>query len=337
MGTGPQDRLAASWEKLKRYQSRMALSPDQSLLYRTPPPKDSINTSPRATPKRKRIDPTESDSAQLRIDTEIDPEHFHPSVPSLNSPRTKVAENLRELNLRQVQPATRRTGDKHMRHKRLKRTPDVVENSASDDLYVVDRPRIQLGDSTRENGDVAINEVGETPDCRTRTRLSPSDPSSRLGLFEEIQESPIAFEQDGDLAVQSPPSPQVLVSSPPSVKLDVVDRSMSLSPLPLQEELSPDQAALTWQDDEITGHEIDPSGEDDGEGINGIGFQPTNAIAARRQQRRKQQVNEWKAREAREARQKRIECRRGAPDETAESVQEADATARRMVRFVGVG
>ena len=51
--------------------------------------------------------------------------------------------------------------------------------------------------------------------------------------------------------------------------------------------VDPDRAALTWHDDEITGH--DPSDpDDDGEGINGIGFKPTPAQANARAERRRQ-------------------------------------------------
>ncbi|MCJ1250045.1 hypothetical protein MMC30_007271 [Trapelia coarctata] len=45
-------------------------------------------------------------------------------------------------------------------------------------------------------------------------------------------------------------------------------------------------------------------------GLNGIGYKPTPAMAYARSQRRKQQVADWKAREAKEARQRRIESRR---------------------------
>ncbi|KAL4931232.1 uncharacterized protein BDV17DRAFT_23770 [Aspergillus undulatus] len=66
--------------------------------------------------------------------------------------------------------------------------------------------------------------------------------------------------------------------------------------------------ALTWNDSEITGHNpTDP--DDDGYGINGIGFKPTAAIAWARSQKRKKQVSEWRNREAREAREKRRERR----------------------------
>ena len=59
---------------------------------------------------------------------------------------------------------------------------------------------------------------------------------------------------------------------------------------------------FSWQDHEITGHLADDPA-DDGRGINGIGFQPTRAEAARRARNRRQQVAAWKSREAKEARE----------------------------------
>ena len=71
----------------------------------------------------------------------------------------------------------------------------------------------------------------------------------------------------------------------------------------------PRENPLTWHDSEITGH--DPSDpNDDGYGINGIGFKPTPAIAWARSQRRKQQVAEYKSRESKEARQRRSQRRK---------------------------
>ncbi|KAF2144387.1 uncharacterized protein K452DRAFT_306235 [Aplosporella prunicola CBS 121167] len=76
---------------------------------------------------------------------------------------------------------------------------------------------------------------------------------------------------------------------------------------------SPDPTSLTWHDHEITGHLIDPrtDPDDDGTGINGIGFRPSHAVAQARAHKRRQQLLEWRAREAREARARRRE-RRGA-------------------------
>ena len=70
----------------------------------------------------------------------------------------------------------------------------------------------------------------------------------------------------------------------------------------------PEENPLSWHQSEITGHNpTDPN--DDGYGINGIGFRPTAAIAWARSQRRRQQLIDYRNREAREARQRRIERR----------------------------
>lgn len=94
--------------------------------------------------------------------------------------------------------------------------------------------------------------------------------------------------------------------------------------------IDPDRAALTWHDDEITGHNPDDP-DDDGEGINGIGFRPTPAIAHARMEKRRLQMVEYKNREAREARAKRSERRRGSG--LSKASREEEETARR-VRFL---
>ena len=67
--------------------------------------------------------------------------------------------------------------------------------------------------------------------------------------------------------------------------------------------------SVSWPEPATTEHERQDF-FDDGYGLNGIGFRPTPAMAHARVQRRKQQVAEWKSREAKEARQKRIDQRR---------------------------
>ncbi|EAL92623.1 hypothetical protein KXX16_003264 [Aspergillus fumigatus] len=88
--------------------------------------------------------------------------------------------------------------------------------------------------------------------------------------------------------------------------------------------------SLTWNDSEITGHDPnDPN--DDGYGINGIGFKPTAAIAWARAQKRQRQVAEWKSREAREAREKRREKRDGHGFDKLRSIQ--SGTIQKRVKF----
>jgi hypothetical protein len=91
-----------------------------------------------------------------------------------------------------------------------------------------------------------------------------------------------------------------------------------------------ERAALTWHDDEITGHDPDDP-DDDGEGINGIGFKPTPAEAYARAQKRRAQMAEYRNREAREARKIRSERRRGSE---ASKVTKEEAETARRVRFI---
>lgn len=101
--------------------------------------------------------------------------------------------------------------------------------------------------------------------------------------------------------------------------------------------------ALWWSDTEITGHNPDPGDPmDDGEGINGVGFLPTPAMATARAEKRRRQVKEWKEREGREARARRGEGRRRREMEGGNGVAtglkkaEARESDGRRVRFVEV-
>jgi len=86
---------------------------------------------------------------------------------------------------------------------------------------------------------------------------------------------------------------------------------------------------LVWTAAEITGH-LGNDPNDDGYGINGVGFRPTAAMAQQRALRRRQQVAEWKAREGREARMRRAERR-----ERGVGVRREGGEGReRRVRFV---
>lgn len=95
--------------------------------------------------------------------------------------------------------------------------------------------------------------------------------------------------------------------------------------------IDPIRAALTWHDDEITVY--DPEDEDDdGVGINGIGFKPTPAIAYARTMKRRQQLAEYRKREEKEARARRSHRRRGSPELPGKMERETSGGSRR-VRF----
>ncbi|RVX74713.1 hypothetical protein B0A52_01840 [Exophiala mesophila] len=87
---------------------------------------------------------------------------------------------------------------------------------------------------------------------------------------------------------------------------------------------------IFWSDSEITGHNPDDP-NDDGYGINGIGFRPTPAMAWSRSQKRKQQLAELKNREAREARQQRSE-RRKRPYNESDDINAVELSPRKNAR-----
>ena len=90
---------------------------------------------------------------------------------------------------------------------------------------------------------------------------------------------------------------------------------------------------MTWTEEEITGHLWNPGldVDDDGEGINGIGFRPTTAIEWKRRQGRKRQISDWKAREANEDRRRRIERRKKGAVESAPGGSQASDGIRDAV------
>lgn len=189
-----------------------------------------------------------------------------------------------------------------------------------------------------EEGMEVEMEIGETPQTQVTSNDSTADGISSSPMFSSsfMQELRQAAEEDPAgspssasskrLTSPPPPAPMPTASSFNSTTSTTSTASLDLS--------DSDPTALTWQDSEITGQEIDTSTpDDDGEGINGIGFKPTPAMAQARSLKRRQQVNEWKAREAREARQKRLDRRRKGSGSGGEP--RADGEAKRSVRFAG--
>ncbi|KAK7546761.1 hypothetical protein IWX49DRAFT_566390 [Phyllosticta citricarpa] len=169
-----------------------------------------------------------------------------------------------------------------------------------------------------------VLEIAETPQPAFGSRvsqaamyqqqLSPPTPSSSPSV--KLFLSSTGRRQDGSkLRAPSPPPDSVSSTSSPAA-------TTNTSPV--------DLSNLTWQESEITGHLIDVEREDDGYGINGVGFRPTHAVAQQRVLKRRQQILEWRAREAREARQKRSERRRLGASMSERKIGEVP---KRVVRF----
>ncbi|MCJ1367180.1 hypothetical protein MMC16_006312 [Acarospora aff. strigata] len=149
----------------------------------------------------------------------------------------------------------------------------------------------------------------------------PNRPAAEGGQYIATLDIPETAQSHLEASRNRSPSPSHASKQP--------SRRKNYSPPPCS---SPPLDHLTWRDSEITGHSpTDPL--DDGYGINGIGFRPTPAIAYARAQKRTQQIVEWRNREAREARQKRSERRRGCDRGPKEEGQRIGSDQRRKVRF----
>ncbi|KAK3677313.1 hypothetical protein LTR78_002851 [Recurvomyces mirabilis] len=276
------------------------------------------------SPKRKRTTST-SGTPLPTINTSVRFDAV-PETPA-DSPRTTVAEGLRNLDIDRPSPFT---DEQHAipgspsPRKRLKRNRHLVPEDRHDPSVTTSTPDATAQSIVHQPVDILL-EIGETPN---QAFEPPRSLQSITPTVETIRDEQANTPMLQSRRLFSPPP--AFNRSPPVQPRE--DEAMETLAQSNDEDNVVDSATLTWQEDEITGQDIDPSADDDGEGINGIGFRPTPAIAYVRSQKRRQQVQEWKAREAREARQRRIERRRGAAAINAKNGHDV----KRAVRFAEV-
>ena len=276
------------------------------------------------SPKRKRdaSDPANTATAMPPFAPRLNTSSPAPTpVPEENSPRSIVADQLRNL--------------------KIKGTIDFEAGEATPEV----RKRAKHSDSIHNRPGAALEGPQDIP-------IRGAQPAA--SQVEIIGAGGVHSYSDALEILETPQSP----FSPTTTTLAMAAKGPSSSPVPLshasplshtkpkprphprsrKKSPSPPLTALTWQDNEITGHLVDPSQDpdDDGTGINGIGFKPTPALAYARAQRRRQQVIEWRAREAKEARQKRSDRRRGGVggvDGTSSGAKNGKDGIKRVVRF----
>lgn len=175
--------------------------------------------------------------------------------------------------------------------------------------------------------------IADSEDSDMPSSQESAQPSASQPLTPSMLHTTLPMIDSGskakDLPLEIPETPRLQPTTFLSPTLSPISRVKSPPPL-----------NLWWADTEITGHDpTDPA--DDGYGINGVGFLPTPAMASARAERRKRQVAEWKNREAREARQKRIEARRRRDYEMSNESRRASESGlgggqQRRVRFLEV-
>lgn len=294
------------------------------------------------SPKRKRDQPQQMpllNTALAIRPAQTPPRRGDSPAPSsgANSPRNAVADQLRGMTL--ISTAA-------IPMSPLTPTDDVIRKKPKLGAMDVDDEEIPSTHTAQTNAqprkkvsilDTAVLE--STSDASREIPETPQAPRPRIVTDIAAFAQPTAFVSSAG----STSSPQTSFCSQTS---QTIQTSMSTTHLPSQPRpASPPLSALTWQDDEITGHLTGPANDpdDDGTGLNGIGFKPTPAIAYHRAQKRRQQLSEWKARETREARAKRIQRRhRGVsakPHASRESTVEREIPVqpvevpRRKVQF----
>jgi hypothetical protein len=255
-----------------------------------------------ASPKRKREQPPPIPLLNTALRPASTPPRGSPAPSSgADSPQNAVADQLRGMTLAAL-PAIPMSP--------LTPTDDVIRK----------KPKL---DEMMEDSVTHLNDHGIEKPAAHQNAGSALDTGAVLHRFDpsrEIPETPqsqprimtdIASFAQSTAFVSSPEPASLQISTKMSQKSRTQNRCFS-HPRPLNRSPSPPPSALTWKDSEITGHLAGPSvdPDDDGTGLNGIGFQPTAAMAYARSQKRRQQLNEWKARETREARAKRHDRRR---------------------------
>jgi hypothetical protein len=182
---------------------------------------------------------------------------------------------------------------------------------------------------------------------RSQEPQSPEEPPSKRPHYsdDEITESSQESARPPSPCQQqltaSNPKEQYQTPDPPSSSAFTFQRAMSTvfpqgeAPRPKSPSLKGEVSDQYWHESEITGHNPDDP-DDDGYGINGIGFKPTSAMAYARTQKRKQQITEYRNREAKEQRQKRSERRKGASIEV-KTESPPDTPSKSRVRFEAIG
>ncbi|KAK3306021.1 uncharacterized protein B0T15DRAFT_534092 [Chaetomium strumarium] len=299
--------------------------------------------SPLSTPKRKRSEmlidgiPTLDTTTQFTFDLSSSQED------GSASPRTRVAHRFRGLALGGESGAN---------------GPPAAVKTVDDDVAAGSRKRIRLPEVEMQDPDpppptsIPESQPSDLPvDQSSPGRRGRSPNSVRIAIDDAVVEQSETVANTGmDADARPPPQPRSQTrprasrrAGTPPLSTTTKPKSKSKSTSPSRPAITdPLRASLTWHDDEITIYDPDDS-DDDGAGINGIGFKPTPAIAYARTVRRRQQLAEYRKREEREARAKRsLNRRRGRGEspvpsalamETAAGRKEGKAE-RRRVRFL---
>ncbi|KAI0129157.1 hypothetical protein BJ170DRAFT_362104 [Xylariales sp. AK1849] len=303
----------------------------------------SDTSSPKVTPKRKRDDliteqqlsgPAPTIPTLAKTAFSFEPPSASPEDGS-HSPRTKITNKFRALTIGSGGGvATESHPDGSDSHEKVDEEQPKI--SAEPVIFGLDGSR----DSMAETDYMQFDDADETA---VRKRPKNSEVGNGIvpganGESSAEAAGPVQIDENGRLSLENIIDPVMvkptknggaggLKKSYPSINRLADSKSRNRkragtppqsaprrkSPEAIGEEapviVDPIRAALTWHEDEITVYDSEDK-DDDGTGLNGIGFRPTPAIAYQRAQKRKQQLSEYKKREEAEARARRNANRR---------------------------
>ncbi|KAI4594219.1 hypothetical protein KJ359_008494 [Pestalotiopsis sp. 9143b] len=301
-------------------------------------------SSPKATPKRKRDDVIAehmlSGLSAAKVLTApvftFEPPSSSQADDGSSSPRTRVANKFRDLSLERSGGGVRASSP----------SPDgfaSTEPSSAAEVprqYATESAVFEFDASKGADGNIQDMQVDQDESDALRKRLKHDDqtPESAAIAGGEVctkATNPVLVDDHSKLPLDKAVDPSMISVAARSLSLgglkksypsinrlaDSKSRSRKRAGTPPARKVTelvgeadtvvvdPVRAALTWHEDEITVYDSEDK-DDDGTGLNGIGFRPTPAIAYQRAQKRKKQLSEYKKREESEARARRNAKRR---------------------------
>ncbi|KAM0327228.1 hypothetical protein ACHAQA_006363 [Verticillium albo-atrum] len=332
---------------------------DMALTTQPAPP--TLPQPSHVTPKRKR---GENDANIVPIYTTA---HFSFRLPppssddsGCESPRSKFARQFKGLNIEEqsgggvISQQQMQQQDRPMAFRSLLADNDKsISNSDEDDDGLTMRKRQKIPDTEMRDPASDTSERAVSPSPHPPQTSSTALPEPQLDL-EAITIKDIIPPQSNpsttaDHLHRSYPSINRLQDSksrqpkragtPPPKKKEHAKKKVEISDSEddAPKIVDPIRAALTWHENEITVYDPEDS-DDDGVGVNGIGFKPTAAQTRARIAKRKQQLAEYRKREESEARAKRSQRRRGSaaglPAAVMKNKAASTSTVARRVRFM---
>ncbi|KAM0277263.1 hypothetical protein ACHAQH_005921 [Verticillium albo-atrum] len=330
--------------------------PDEMALTIQPPTLPAQPQLRQATPKRKR---GEDDSNIAPVYTTAQFSFRLPPPSSedsgCESPRTKFARQFKGLNIDEqsgggviAQQLQMQHQDKPVAFRSLLAEKDKLDNDEDDDGLAMRKrqriPDVAMRDSANDNAEPPVSPSPQ----RSSTVVYP-EPQLDLEAvtIKDASTTSSDISSTANHLHRSYPSinrlqdsksrqPKRAGTPPPKKKKEPVKKKAEISDSEDDAPtiVDPIRAALTWHEDEISVYDPEDS-DDDGVGVNGIGFKPTAAQTRARIAKRKQQLAEYRKREESEARAKRSQRRRGsAAGLPAAVVKHKAATASAVARRV---